>query len=217
MNGLLKNNFYAMRSNGKVFSILMVLLGIFAVAMDNDVQTLIDGYMLLGMIGFSLCALTTPYKENVGKWSKYKLTTPVKRSQIVSSYYISQLLWLLVGMIFAGVGVSLSIALHGYPFDRNTDLLMLFVVGISISLFMGAIFFPLFYLCGEERSEVFLVISGLCGFGIVLGLSTLINILFPHMTTFQIILGAGSIFAFALFAFLLSYPLSVWLFRKREY
>ena len=39
-------------------------------------------------------------------------------------------------------------------------------LGISMSLFTGAVFFPLFYLGGEERSESFLVISLLCAFAI---------------------------------------------------
>ena len=36
---------------------------------------------------------------------------------------------------------------------------MLLVAGASSSLFMGAIFLPLFYSGGEERGEMFLVIA----------------------------------------------------------
>ncbi len=107
--------------------------------------------------------------------------------------------------------------LHGFPFDRNTDVFMLFVVGIGISLFMGAIFFPLFYLGGEERNEVLLVISVLCGTGLVMGLTSLINTLFPApMTTIQIISGGVMILASALLAFVLSCPLTVYAYHKRE-
>lgn len=190
MKGLLRNNFYATLSNVKAFAIVMLLLGIFVVAMDNKIPSLIIGYMLLGMIGFSLNSIASLRKECATKWSKYKLTAPVKRSAIVQSYFWSLLLWLMVGIVFAGIGVALSIMLHGFPFDRSTDVLMLFVVGIAISLFMGAIFFPLFYLGGEERNEVFLVLSLLCSIGFVMGLTTFINTLFPTpMTTTQVILG----------------------------
>mgnify|MGYP006990140960 CR=1 FL=1 len=90
-------------------------------------------------------------KESVTKWSKYKLTVPVKRSEIISGNKIfiqvedpiinpipenklitknsslrSSLLWLVVGMIFAGIGVAFSVMLHGFPFDRNTDIFMMF-------------------------------------------------------------------------------------------
>lgn len=218
MRGLLKNNFYAALSNVKVFSAIMVLLGIFVVAMDNKIPSLIIGYMLLVMIGFSFNSAASVHKENATKWSKYKLTTPIKRADIIKSYFISQLLWLIVGMAFAGTSVILSIALHGYPFDRNTDVFMLFVVGLGISLFMGAIFFPLFFWGGEERNEVFLVISLLCSAGIMIGLTTLINMFFPsRITTLQIILGGIILLSCGIMAFILSYPLTVVIFKKKEY
>ena len=218
MKGLLKNNFYATLSNAKVFAAIMLLLGIFVVGMGNKVPLSIIGYMLLAMIGFSLNSIASLRKESSTKWSKYKLTTPVKRSAIVQSYFLSLLLWLIVGMVFAGIGVALSIMLHGFPFDKDTDVFMLFVMGVGISLFMGAIFFPLFYIGGEERNEVFLVISLLCGIGLVMGLTTLINTLFPApMTTMQIILGGVIIFACALLVFVISCPVTAYIYRKREY
>ena len=108
--------------------------------------------------------------------------------------------------------------LHGFPFDRNTDIFMLFVAGVGISLFMGAIFFPLFYMGGEERNEVFLVISLLCGIGLVMGLTTLINTLFPApMTATQILLGGAIIFVCALIAFVISCPITAYIYHKKEY
>ncbi len=218
MKGLLKNNFYATLSNVKVFAIVMLILGIVVIAMDNKNPSLIIGYMLLSMIGFSLNSIASLRKENATKWSKYKLTAPVKRSDIVQSYFWSLLLWVTVGIVFAGIGVALSITLHGFLFDRSTDVLLLFVTGIAISLFMGAIFFPLFYLGGEERNEVFLVISLLCSIGIVMGLIAYINTLFPTpMTTAQIIVCSVIILASALLVFVLSCPLTAYIYRKREY
>lgn len=218
MKGLLKNNFYATLSNVKAFSVVMFLLGIFVVVMDNKIPSLIIGYMLLGMIGFSLNSIASLRKESSTKWSKYKLTAPVKRSAIVQSYFLSLLLWLIVGMIFAGIGVAFSIMLHGFPFNRDTDVFMLFVVGIGISLFTGAIFFPLFYLGGEERNEVFLVISLLFSIGIIMGITTFINTLFPaRMSTIQIILVGVSILVIALFVFIASCPLTVAIYHKKEY
>lgn len=218
MKGLLKNNFYATISNAKVFVIIMIILGFFVVAIDKKDTSLIIGYMLLAIIGFSFNSIASLRKESTGKWSKYKLTTPVKRSAIVQSYFLSLLLWLIVGMAFAGIGAALSVILHGFHFDRNTDIFMLFVAGIGISLLMGAIFFPLFYMGGEERNEVFLVISLLCGIGLVMGLTTLINTLFPApMTTTQILLGGTIIFSCALLAFAISCPMTVYIYRKKEY
>lgn len=218
MRGLLTNNFYATCANGKAFSIVMLAFGVFMVVMDNTIPSLIIGYMLLSLIGFPFHSIASLRNESATKWSKYKLTAPVKRFTIVQSYFLSLLLWLVVGMLFAGIGVSLSIALHGFPFDRNTDILMLFVVGIGISLFMGAIFFPLFYMGGEERNEVCFIISLLCSVGLIAALTTLINTLYPApMTTPQVIFGGAIIIATALVVFVLSCPLTAYIYRKREY
>lgn len=217
MKGLLKNNFYATLSNVKVFSIIMFLFFVFVIIIDNRIPLLIISYMLLGMVGFSFNFIASLRKESVAKWSKYKLTVPVKRSEIVQSYFLSLFLWLVVGMIFAGIGVAFSVILHGFPFDRNTDIFMMFVVGVGISLFMGTIFFPLFYLGGEERSELFLVISLLSGVGFIMASSTCMNILFPEMNNIQIILCGVVILMTAFLMFVFSYLLTVYIYQKKEY
>lgn len=103
------------------------------------------------------------------------------------------------------------------PIDRNTDVFMLYMVGIGISLFMSAIFFPLFYWGGEERNEIFLIISLLCGTGIVIGLTTFLNTLFTRpMTTMQIVLGGVIIFICAFLTFLISCPVTVYIYYKKQ-
>lgn len=216
MKGLLTNNFYAVRSSAKVFTVFMLALGTFVTVVVS--QQLLLFCMLLGIIGFSINAIATMGKDYISKWGKYKLTSPVKRADIVKSYFISQLIWLLAGMAFAGIVLSASWLLHGCPFDRNIDALLVFSTGISISLFAGAIFFPLFYLGGEERNGAFLVISLLFAIGIVMGITTAVNFVFgSHMTIWQIILGAMIVFVCSLLTFALSYSLTVIVFKRKEY
>ncbi len=214
MKGLLKNNFLAVCSNAKVFSALMLILGIFVAAVISP--SLLIGYALLGIVGFSVIAVTSIKKEFVSKWGKYKLTLPIRRANIVKSYFISQLIWLIVGTTFAGAVISMSWHLHGCPFDNSIDTLSVFALGISVSLLTGAFFFPLFYLGGEERGEVSLVISLLCGIGITLGIiSTLNRYLSPGFTT--ILLGTVILTVCSLLTFALSYPLTVCIYKKKEY
>ena len=214
MKGLLKNNFLTVYSNAKVFSIFMLILGLFVVAVIS--QPLLIGYVLLSMVGFSVNAITCIKKELISKWGKYKLTLPVKRATIVKSYFISQLIWLLVGILYAGIVISLSWALHGCPYDNSIDVVSIFALGISVSIFTGAFFFPLLYLGGEERSDVFLVISLLCGIGVVLGIISVLNLyLAPGVTT--ILLSAAILLLSSLLMFSLSYPLTVRIYHKKEY
>lgn len=214
MKGLLKNNYLAVCSNIKVFSALMLALGIFTAAVIS--RSLVIGCALLSIVGFSIIAVTGIKKESVSKWGKYKLTLPVNRANIVKSYFISQLIWMTVGAAFAGVSICFSWILHGCPFDNNIDTLSVFSVGISVSLFTGAFFFPLFYSVGEEKSEVFLVISLLCGIGIAMGIVSALNFcLAPGFTT--ILLGNAILVVCALSIFILSYPLTVHIYREKEY
>ncbi|MDE5865710.1 MAG: ABC-2 transporter permease [Lachnospiraceae bacterium] len=214
MKGLLKNNFFTVCTSAKTFSIFMLMLGIFVVSVIS--QPLLIGYVLLGMVGFSINAATSIKKEFASKWGKYKLTLPVKRTDIVKSYFISQLLWLFIGALFAGLIISLSWRLHGCPFDNSIDTISLFALGISISLFTGSFFFPLFYLGGEDRSDAFLIISLLCGVGIALVIVSTINYyLDPGRTT--ILLGAAVLIICSLLMFALSYLLTVNIFNRKEY
>lgn len=218
MKGLLKNNLYATLSNMKVFSAVMLLLGAVGVAIEDNRMTFITGYMLFGMVGFSFNVIAGMRKECVSKWSRYKLTMPVKRSDIVKSYFISQLLWLFAGMLFAGAEIGLSWLFHGFPFDRDTDIFIVFVAGIGMSLLMGAIFIPLFHLGGEERNEVILVISLTGAVGIFIGLVRVVNIwIGPKPPTWQVILGAFILLICAAAAFILSYPLTLRIFKKKEF
>lgn len=214
MKGLLINNFFAARSNAKVFSVFMALLGLFVVAVISP--PLLIGYVLLGMVGFSVNAIAGIKKESASRWVKYKLTLPIKRADIVKSYFLSQLLWLLVGTLFAGVAVSVSWLLHGCPFDSGVTVILIFASGISMSLFTGACFFPLVYCGGEERSEVFLVISLLCAVGVTLGIISIFNF-YSAPGLNAVLSGAAGLVICSLLAFLLSYPLTVRVYSHKEY
>lgn len=216
MKGLLKNNFYAALSNVKVFSGVMLLLGIFVAAKDKDIQSLMIGYMLLAMIGFPVNAIFGLQKETTTKWGKYKLTAPVSRADIVRSYFLSHVMWLSAGILFAGVVGGMSTFLHGFPLDKNTDVFMILVAGIGISLFMGAIFFPLFCWEGEEKGGAFLVVSLVCAIGVFMGLTSLVNMLFDPGTTAELILAAGVVLAISFLTFGVSYPLTVSVFKRKE-
>ena len=214
MKGLLKNNFLAVCASGRVFAAFMFLLGIFVVAVIS--QSLLIGYVMIGMVGFSVCAIAVAKNEFTSKWGKYKLTLPVKRADIVKSLFINQLIWLLIGTLFALSGTGLSWLLHGCPFDQPIDIVTMFALGLSISLFTGAVFFPMFYLGGAERSEVFLLISLLCAVTVDSVIISVLNDLLESGTS-TILFGAGALFASSLLVFGLSYPLCVKLFRINEY
>lgn len=219
MKGLIKSNLYASLSNIKMFAVIIILIGIAAVGAVKEVPTLMINYSLISMVGFSLNAIGGIQKENTSKWKKYKLTAPVKRADIVKSYYLCHIVWLFTGIVFDLLFIGLSAILHGYGhlFDKRTDILMIFTAGICIALLVGAIFFPVFYAGGSERYEATWTISILCAIGIFMGAIAAVNFWFSPMTELTLAITAVIFIAVSAFIFILSFLLSVGIFRRKEY
>lgn len=203
MKGLFRNNFFAVWINAKVFLIFMLLFAI--VVTIIPVQTLQMYFIMIGIVGFSVIAATAIGNEFSLKWGKYKLTLPVKRTDIVRSLFLNQIFWIIVGTLFTGIAVCLSYMIHGFSFDQFSGIFSLFILAVSISFFMGAIFIPMIYLTGEDKIVVFLIISLFCAVGIA---AMLFNI--P-------LFGNVIIITCALMLFAVSYPLTISIFKRKEF
>lgn len=203
MKGLFRNNFFAVWINAKVFLIFMLLFAI--VVTIIPAQTLQMYFIMIGIVGFSVIAATAIGNEFSLKWGKYKLTLPVKRSDIVRSLFLNQIFWIIVGTLFTGIAVCLSYMIHGFSFDQFSGIFSLFILAVSISFFMGAIFIPMIYLTGEDKIVVFLIISLFCAVGIA---AMLFNI--P-------LFGNVIIITCALLLFAVSYPLTISIFKRKEF
>ena len=203
MKGLFKNNFLAVWTNVKIFLLFMFAMGIVVTIIPN--QTWQMYFIIIGIAGLAVNAATVIENEFSSKWGKYKLILPVKRIDIVKSLYINHLLWIMIGVFFVGIIIALSYLLHGVPFEQFEGISGVVVIGISISLTMGAIFIPMIYLAGEDKTIVFLIISLLCAVGIA---AMLFNI--PLFGSF-ILIGC------TILLFIVSFPLTVSIFKKKEY
>ena len=203
MKGLFRNNFFAVWINAKVFLIFMLLFAIVVTIIPE--QTLQMYFIMIGIVGFSVIAATAIGNEFSLKWGKYKLTLPVKRSDIVRSLFLNQIFWTIVGTLFTGIVTGLSYMIQGFSFDQFSGIFSLFILAVSISFFMGAIFIPMIYLTGEDKIVVFLIISLFCAVGIA---AMLFNI--P-------LFGNAIIITCALMLFAVSYPLTISIFKRKEF
>ena len=203
MKGLFRNNFFAVWINAKVFLIFMFLFAI--VVTIIPAQTLQMYFIMMGIVGFSVIAATAIGNEFSLKWGKYKLTLPVKRTDIVRSLFLNQIFWTIVGTLFTGIVTGLSYMIQGFSFDQFSGIFSLFILAVSISFFMGAIFIPMIYLTGEDKIVVFLIISLFCAVGIA---AMLFNI--P-------LFGNAIIITCALMLFAVSYPLTISIFKRKEF
>lgn len=218
MKGLLRNNIYATLSGAKILSIVMILLGIFIAAVISP--PLLTTYTVVGIISYSAFAVSVVKEEFTSKWGKYKLTLPVRRAQIIKSQFLNQLLWTAVGILLPAAVTTLSWLLHGCPFDTPFDIVTTFVLGISLSLFMGAIYFPLFHLffhtLGADRGDFFMGLCLGCAFIFDCIIVSLVN-RFIEPGLKNRLLGIVILLTVSIAAYALSYPLTVRLFKRREY
>ena len=203
MKGLFRNNFFAVWINAKVFLIFMLLFAIVVTIIPE--QTLQMYFIMIGIVGFSVIAATAIGNEFSLKWGKYKLTLPVKRTDIVRSLFLNQIFWTIVGTLFTGIVTGLSYMIQGFSFDQFSGIFSLFILAVSISFFMGAIFIPMIYLTGEDKIVVLLIISMFCAVGIA---AMLFNI--P-------LFGNAIIITCALMLFAVSYPLTISIFKRKEF
>ena len=131
MKGLFRNNFFAVWINAKVFLIFMLLFAIVVTIIPE--QTLQMYFIMIGIVGFSVIAATAIGNEFSLKWGKYKLTLPVKRTDIVRSLFLNQIFWIIVGTLFVGIATGLSYMIHGFSFDQFSGIFRLFILGIRYS------------------------------------------------------------------------------------
>lgn len=177
MKGLLKNNLYGVIENIKIVFAFITLLGM-ALLFTGE-ASLLNIFSLIVAPVVAVLTISCLRKESSSKWSKYKLTLPVKRKEIVKGQYISHFLISLAGMLTVALFILLTVLIHGnqYFYYGFRDAVTLILLGGILSILIGAIAYPLYYLWGAERTEIILVLSVVLSIAVIMGLSIFVNFL----------------------------------------
>lgn len=151
MKGLLKNNFMGVIENLKLLFPLTIIFGIIVSVTGN--ASLLSIYSLSIAPILSILVVLCMRKETLSKWYKYKLSLPVKRNDIVQSYYISHLCWCIGGMAIVTFFMLLTVIVHGnqYFYYGFRDAITLILGGGILAIFIGSFFYPLYYFFGVEK------------------------------------------------------------------
>jgi len=175
MKGLFLDNFYKTINNMKLFAILVFAVAIALLVTGND--TIMELFVYISITALSVNAVSSMRKDADAKWNKYELTLPVTRKDIIKCKYISYLFWVLIGTGIAAVFTGLAVLIHGNVFFvfGSRDVISLFALGIGIAMMVGALFYPMSYLFGIDKSETLLVVSVIGGVGLAVFLIWVIN------------------------------------------
>ena len=159
-------------------------------------------------------------KETLSKWDKYKISLPVRRNDIVKSYYTIHLCWCIGGMAIVTFFMFLTVIIHGNQYFSYgfRDAVTLILGGGILAIFIGSFFYPLYYFFGVEKIEITAIISLVVSVAVIVGISLLINVFIGGNvsdTTYYISLIVIAIIT--CFTFVCSYFLSAFIFRAKEF
>jgi len=160
--GLILYSIHSASGNVIMLSLVYVLVGIIAIISGDRI--LVSASVGIGVLCVSNAILISSPKDANSKWNKLRLALPVKRSNIITSQYLSHLLMLLYSIVL----ISIILFLCSLRHESLTSeyLFSLFTANIGASLLGCAIFYPLAYTIGENREEGLSVIAMLGGAGL---------------------------------------------------
>lgn len=206
MSGLVYKDLMNMRRYLKqLLLIFVVFVFIFSFSGNNYSFVAAYGVMLSAMVVLSSMA----YDEQA-KWDKYALTMPLSRRSLVGAKY-------LLGLLTVGAGglLSLAVVVGTALFSGGSMTEGLASVGacLCVALLMQAVLLPCLYKFGTEKARMMMIVIFLLPTLGILALSKL-GLPMPE-EDFWIGLLIALPFAAAL-GYLLSYFISVSIFRKKE-
>lgn len=161
MLGLIKKDILMIKSNFKVFGILLIFYIIMAFNGQMDLSFLLPFMSIMIMIS------TFSYDE-YNKWNAYACTLPNGRKNVVLAKYLSTLIMIIITTII----ITISSIIISYTRTKiiNYDEIFGTILGVTFAtVLLEAIFYPSIYKFGVEKSRIgiFVVIFGT---SIVIGL-----------------------------------------------
>lgn len=192
--------------------VLSAFLAVSALFMKNPAaipyMIAIQIFLFVVNIGTSLRA------DEVSKWSKYEITLPVRRSDLVLAKYISIVILLLAGVLMGAVTILLA-RISGQVM-APAILLRGFTFGLALSFFSIAVMYPLVLKWGTEKSELILIVSTFAAIGMQLLTAACLSGWTGGMNMRHPLAEAASAVV-AVVAFFVSYFVSVEIHKRKEF
>lgn len=205
MKGLMLNRFYSSAGNLRLLTAFLLAFSVFSLFTGNP--TALELLVYISIAALPVCSVAGAREDHSSKWSKFELTMPVRRRDIVRCNYLSYLFWVLSSLVFAVAVTGLATLLH-----RSNMIVSAPALGAGISLFAGGLFYPVYYVTGMEKLETVLIISVLSGIGITVALLNILRLMAAEtfVRTLLFIVLYLSFFA-------VSYLVSLFLYSKKEF
>ena len=212
MKGLIRNTFYSMENNIKLAFLMAGFLILTPLITREPVVlsmiTAVQIFIFIANVGTSLHA------DEISNWNRFELTLPVNVKSVILAKYISFCI-----LIFFGFAVSLLTGLMTVvtvPSLNTTSLIWGYQYGLTQSITVAAIMFPVMLKIGTEKNELIILISAFFA-----GIFMLIVAVLLAPWTAGINLRSGLVGAAALsvspLLLLISYFISLRIYKNKEF
>ncbi|MBS5521605.1 MAG: ABC-2 transporter permease [Clostridiales bacterium] len=162
MKGLLLKDFYNMKDNMGATIVTAICFGLLFIVNGNPAMFV----LAVALAGGSLASTCIKIDE-MAKWGKYEITTPVSRKMIVVEKYLLLFLVTLAGLILGTIGSVLAGTLMH---DLDVQKLLLYIsVGFSLALVSGGLITLCIFKFGLIKSDTVITICYLIPVGLFVG------------------------------------------------
>lgn len=214
MNGLVKKDLITLEKQ-KISTIagLLFTVIVFLILWQGT------GALLLGAVALPFLTVFTPFSfrasDEQWKWDKYAISLPVSKKQIVASRYLS---CCLISTVYFSFSLVLNIGAYFWFQDHSISIhLASAFIGLGVSLFFVFLLLPTSFTRGLGVSVWVLAIVAIIYFGaIVIMTKTNFDIFSLSPTPSQIVLLIGISVAILIGFSILSYIVSVAMYRKKH-
>ncbi|MBQ2679764.1 MAG: ABC-2 transporter permease [Firmicutes bacterium] len=207
MKGLLLKDFYCLIKNARSYFIIVAIFAFVSVLQEE-----ISFFTLYPSLLAALLPVTLLSFDERSKWNVYSQTLPVKKSEIVSSKYITGLCFVVFVVIVLCITNGIRMHINGtLTAKRVVDLIIL----MFSLFFMSSFPIPMMFKLGVEKGRIvyyiitFAIFFGLSGFLGAMGAGGARDLSFMGNLR-------GIVFVVILVIYLLTWRLSIFLFERKE-
>lgn len=212
MKGLILNNLYSIEKSAKT-SIILASAAVIILVM-TQLSAAIKVALFLPFLLIPVHAFEVLKHDAMSGWSKFETTLPVTRKQIVGSKYSTFLLLLMCSLMII-IFIFFMVDQVIYPVIDQLFFNFLFR-GMAIILCLAASTFMLTYKLGTEKSDAIMIGSASFTFSVFFGLSILLEIILGNIQHIDEVFSV-TFFVIASIFLLVSYILSVKIYKKKEF
>jgi len=212
MKGMLYKDFLLSRKN-ILYYVGFFLLYTFLAVVGAFPVSIISGVVVLVSISLPLSNFAW---DNAAKWDGFAAAMPRGRQAVVGARYLFILLLTLFGTALAGVLV-LILSQFGLVEEGLDELLLPIPICAAISLGFNAFSVPLSFRFGAEKSRIFGMIIFVAAFGGFVLAGSLYKNGGPALSEVAVAVGLLAASLLCVILFLVSWPISLAIYRKKEF